>query len=156
MISNTKSIFKSFSIIQWVYFSANIFSVNESAQSFYLCPTLCDPMRLSLSASSVHGIFLARILEWVTISSSRASSQHREWLLVFYVLALQVDSLLLSHQGSPKQKIKGWKREKTKQKKTFRHHGSCQKSSIILVSSFLHFPTLPSGSFREPWVSPWK
>ena len=25
-----------------------------------------------------------------------------------------------------------------------------QKSSIILVSSFLHFPTLPSGSFREP------
>ena len=77
MISNTKSIFKSFSTIQWVYFSANIFSVNESAQSFYLCPTLCDPMRLSLSASSVHGIFLARILEQVTISYFRGSSQHR-------------------------------------------------------------------------------
>ena len=28
-----------------------------------LCPTLCDPMDHSLSGSSVHGIFQARILE---------------------------------------------------------------------------------------------
>ena len=27
------------------------------------CPTLCDPMDCSLSGSSVHGIFQARILE---------------------------------------------------------------------------------------------
>ena len=30
------------------------------------------------SASLVQGVFLARILEWVTISSSRASSQPRD------------------------------------------------------------------------------
>ena len=29
------------------------------------CPTLCDPMDYSLPSFSVHGIFQARILEWV-------------------------------------------------------------------------------------------
>ena len=33
------------------------------------CPILCDPMDCSLPGSSVHGIFEARILEWVAISS---------------------------------------------------------------------------------------
>ena len=31
--------------------------------------TLCDPMDCSLPGSSVHGIFQARILEWVAIST---------------------------------------------------------------------------------------
>ena len=39
-------------------------------------PTL-DPMDCSLSGSSVHEIFQARILEWVAISFSRISSQPR-------------------------------------------------------------------------------
>ena len=32
--------------------------------------------------SSVHGIFQARILEWVAISSSRGSSQPRDWTCI--------------------------------------------------------------------------
>ena len=40
-----------------------------------LCLTLCNPMDCSLPDSSVHGIFQARILEWVTISHSRRSCQ---------------------------------------------------------------------------------
>ena len=32
--------------------------------------TLCDPMDHSLPGSSVHGIFQARVLEWVAISFS--------------------------------------------------------------------------------------
>ena len=39
------------------------------------CPTLCDPTECSWPGSSVHGIFQARILAWVAISSSRGSSQ---------------------------------------------------------------------------------
>ena len=35
------------------------------------CPTLRDSMDCSLPGFSVHGIFQARILEWVAISSSR-------------------------------------------------------------------------------------
>ena len=38
------------------------------------CPTLCDPVDCSLSGSSVHGIFQARVLEWIAISFSRGSS----------------------------------------------------------------------------------
>ena len=37
-------------------------SESEVAQS---CPTLCDPMDCNLSGSSVHGIFQARVLEWL-------------------------------------------------------------------------------------------
>ena len=32
------------------------------------CPTLSDPMDCSLPGSSAHGIFQARILEWVAIA----------------------------------------------------------------------------------------
>ena len=39
------------------------------------CPTLCEPMDCSPPGSSVHGIFWARILEWVAIPFSRGSSQ---------------------------------------------------------------------------------
>ena len=37
------------------------------------CLTLCYPMDCSPPGSSVHGIFQARILEWVAISFSRGS-----------------------------------------------------------------------------------
>ena len=36
-----------------------------------LCPTLSDPMDCSLPGSSVHGIFQARVLEWVAIAFSK-------------------------------------------------------------------------------------
>ena len=45
-----------------------MFKLSVVAQS---CPTLCDPMDCSPPDSSVHGIFQARILEWVAISFSR-------------------------------------------------------------------------------------
>ena len=43
-------------------------SESEVAQS---CPTLSDPMDCSLAGSSVHGIFQARVLEWVAIALSK-------------------------------------------------------------------------------------
>ena len=42
-----------------------------NAKLLQLCPTLCNPMDSSLPGSSVHGIFQARILEWVVISFSK-------------------------------------------------------------------------------------
>ena len=36
-----------------------------------LCPTLCDPVDYSPPDSSIHGIFQARILEWIAISFFR-------------------------------------------------------------------------------------
>ena len=66
-----------------------------------LCPTLCDPMDCSLSGFSIYGIFLARVLEWVAIFSFRGSSQPRDQSQTPMTPALQVDSLPLSHLGSP-------------------------------------------------------
>ena len=48
---------------------------SEVAQS---CPTLCNPMGCSLPRSSIHGIFQARVLEWIAISFSRGSSRPRD------------------------------------------------------------------------------
>ena len=45
-------------------------SEREVAQS---CPTPHDPMDFGLPGSSIHGIFQARVLEWVAISFSNAS-----------------------------------------------------------------------------------
>ena len=50
-------------------------SESEVTQS---CLTLLDPMDCSLPGSSVHGIFQARVLEWVAISFSRGSSRSRD------------------------------------------------------------------------------
>ena len=38
-----------------------------AAKSLQSCPTLCDPMDYSLTGSSIHGIFHARVLEWSVI-----------------------------------------------------------------------------------------
>ena len=57
-------------------------SESEVTHSF---PTLCDPMDCRLPGSSVHGIFQARVLEWVAISFSRGSSQPRDWTQVSHI-----------------------------------------------------------------------
>ena len=44
------------------------FDFSEVTQSR---PTLSDPLDCSLPGSCVHGIFQARVLEWVAISFSR-------------------------------------------------------------------------------------
>ena len=43
---------------------------------------LCDPMDCSPPCFSVHGIFWARIVEWVAIPFSRGSSWPRDWTQV--------------------------------------------------------------------------
>ena len=45
----------------------------------------CDPMDYSPPDSSVHGISQSRILEWVAISFSRGSSQHRDQTQVSHI-----------------------------------------------------------------------
>ena len=49
----------------------NVKSESEVAQS---CLTLSDPMDSSLPGSSIHGIFQARVLEWVAIAFSEPNA----------------------------------------------------------------------------------
>ena len=50
-----------------------------------LCPTLCSLMDCSLPGSSVHGIFLARVLEWIAMPSSKRSFQSKDRTHVFCI-----------------------------------------------------------------------
>ena len=61
-----------------------------------------NPMDYILPGSSVHGIFQARILEWVATSSSRGSSLiHELNPCLLCLLFWKVNSLPLCHTGSP-------------------------------------------------------
>ena len=65
----------------------------KKAEVTQLCLTLCDPV------DCVHGIFQARVLEWVAVSFSRGSSRPRELGLLHCRQMLYH----LSHQGSVKE-----------------------------------------------------
>ena len=52
--------------------------VKSESEVAQLCPTLSDPMDCSLPGSSVHGIFQARILEWVAIAFSDSILKSRD------------------------------------------------------------------------------
>ena len=80
-----------------LYKNVGIFSLFESEVT-QLCPTLCDPMDCSPPLSSVHGIFQARVLEWVAISFSRGSSQPRDRTQVSPIVSKTLYHL--SHQGT--------------------------------------------------------
>ena len=66
-------------------------SESEVAQS---CPTLSDPMDCSPPGSSVHGIFQARVLEWV--ASAFSENSHLEQLKIavtfIYSVIIQTSS----------------------------------------------------------------
>ena len=49
-------------------------SVSHRVKSLQSCQTLCDPMDYSPPGSSIHGISLERMLEWVAMPSSKGSS----------------------------------------------------------------------------------
>ena len=58
----------------------NTHKVEESVKVLVAqsCPTLCNYVDCSPPGSSVHGVFQAKILEWIAISYSRGSSQPRD------------------------------------------------------------------------------
>ena len=76
-----------------------MFQFSSVAQS---CPTLCNPMDYSPPGSSVHGIFQARLLEWVAISSSRVSLDPGIEQASSLSSELRTDSLLVEPSGKPR------------------------------------------------------
>ena len=62
---------------------------------------LCDPMNCSLPGSSINGVLLARILEWIVISSSRGSSQPKDQTHISCVSSIDRWTLPQSHPGKP-------------------------------------------------------
>ena len=62
-------------------------SEREVAQS---CPTLSDPMDCSLPGPSIHGIFQARVLEWVPLPSPNTAYRDNKIMGVFPFLLFSV------------------------------------------------------------------
>jgi len=48
--------------------------VKSESEAAQLCRTLTNPMDCSLPGTSIHGIFQARVLEWVAIAFSNIHS----------------------------------------------------------------------------------
>ena len=61
------------------HFLLQCMKVKSESEVTQSCPTR-DPMDCSLPGSSVHGTFQARVLEWVTISSSSLPLRLPSWL----------------------------------------------------------------------------
>ena len=80
---------KDFSASDWFVISA----ARVYAKSLQLCLTLCDPIEGSLPGSSVYGILQARILEWISMPSSRGSSQPRGQTCISYVSCISRHAL---------------------------------------------------------------
>ena len=61
--------------------------VKSESEVAQLCPTLRDPMDMdcSLPGSFIHGIFQARVLEWVAIAFAEGHHYH---LLKFHIYVL--------------------------------------------------------------------
>ena len=86
--------------------SPNIWGNGCCAQPLSHVQLFCNPMDWSPPGSSVHGIFQARIQEWITISFSKGSSWPRDRTHVSMSPALQVDSLSLPKMHlSPKRRL---------------------------------------------------
>ena len=97
--------------IECIYFNVNL-PVHPTLPQYYnvvflvakLCPVLCDPIDCSLPVLCPWD-FQARTLKWIASSSPR-DLPNPKWNEPASP-ALQTDSLLLSHQGSPKMTIPG-------------------------------------------------
>ena len=87
--------FHHFSELPWLLLAGG--KVVHVCSVTQLCPTLCNPRDCSPPGFSVHGIILARILEWVAISSSRWFSQLRDQTCISCDSCVEMDSLPLSH-----------------------------------------------------------
>ena len=77
------------------------FSVCVCAELLQSCATLGNSMDYSPPGSYVHRILQARILEWIAMCSSRASSWPRYQTLISCLLHWQLDSLTLVPPGKP-------------------------------------------------------
>ena len=66
-----------------------------------LCPTLYDPMGCSPPVSSVHGIFQARILEWIAILLQGIFPTQESNPHLLCLLHWQVGSLPPAPSGKP-------------------------------------------------------
>ena len=71
----------------YIFHAYHLNLLKKESEVTQSCPTLGNPMDCSPPGSSIHGIFQARVLEWVAISFSRRSSLPRDWTWVSCIVS---------------------------------------------------------------------
>ena len=104
----------------YIYMCVCMYMLCVCSKLLRSCLTLCDPIDHSSPGSSVHGIFQARILEWVAMPSPKGSSWPRHWTCISYVSCTGRRVIYTSAAKKPKQE--------------------CVRSGIYAV---LHYYSLP-------------
>ena len=102
------------------------------------CPTLCNP--IGPSGSSVHGNSPGKNTEWVAMSSSRESSQPRDWTQIsriasrfFTVWATRKAQMWLCHSNFKNLSIYPWGL-----RINAKLHGRAQKVSLVWPQPTCH------------------
>ena len=114
------------------------------------CLTLCHPMDCSPPGSSVHGIFQARILEWVAVSSSRGSSRPRDASCISLISCIASRSFIADSPGKPSTSCILFNAYKmgVKRKGKFGWHGWIQKKQMYPIQKPMHFSLYLSTSLN--------
>ena len=133
------------------------------------CPILCNPVACSLPGSYVHGIFQARVLQWVAISSSRGSSWPRDrtcvscisWIGRWILNQLcHLEFLVFSNRksNSTEGQNRGGRESRRKKKKEKDEEEDTPKEAELTHSQqegWLIYKSMPPGPtlhrFRKMW-----
>ena len=110
------------------------------------CPTLVTPWTVACQAP-LFGIFQARILEWISISFSRGSSQPRNWTQVSCIAGIFL--YLLSCEGTQVQSL-GWE---DPLKKGMATHSSILAWRIPWTEEPGRLQSMESQRVRHDWAS---
>ena len=104
-------------------------SESEVAQS---CPTLSNSMNCSLPGSSIHGIFQARVLEWVAIvfSTRPSTTSKNKKRCTFHHRGLKCKNRKSRETRSNKQVGLGVQNETGKWLKEF-----CQENAMVIANT---------------------
>ena len=97
------------------HFLLRCMEVKSESQVAQSCPTLSDPMDCSLPGSSIHGIFQARVLEWIAISSSTMeyySAIKKNTFDSVLMRWLKLESIILSEISQKEKHLPSGKKKK--------------------------------------------
>ena len=68
------------------YCSSKVIAIKWKVKSLSCVRSFATPMNCSLPGFSIHGIFQARVLEWLATSFSRGSSRPRDWTQASHIV----------------------------------------------------------------------
>ena len=122
-------------------------------------------MDCSLSGSSIHGIFQARVLEWIAMSFSRISSRPRNRIQVSLIAGRRFTvwatrEALLENNAVVKKKKKNQIIHKSLKQQWVSflacfHHWSVPHKQASVVFVFYFFPWLPFNNILVDWFLVW-